>query len=512
MWQRFTLYDIRVIAHYLGVLVLFSTVIYAIPFCVALILCEWEPASRYLTMCGVNALIGLLLRFACMSPRRLSRQQALAVTGISWILLAIIASIPLYQSGHYLSYSDALFDGVSGLTTTGASVINDLEHLSYADNMFRFMMHLFGGLGLIVVALSFGLFGKGGASLYAAEARSEHVIPNVIQTARLISRITVLFVTVSTIIVALLCFFDGMNPLRAFLHALWVSISGFVTGGFTPTSQSIMYYHSFSIELVLMILMICGAINFALHLDVWNGHIKAFFQDIEMRTMALWLMGLVFVFTASLSSSSVSSDLLALLRRGLFTIIAAFSTAGFQNVTTNAFTTVFTSGVLLMVAVAMAIGGAAGSTAGGIKLFRMGIVFKSIVATIKETLAPDTACVSISYNHLGKHILTPEVTKEAMTVFLLYVITFGVGTVAGIAAGYDAVQAVFEAISMASNGGLVSGIVSPGMPTGLELVYIFEMWAGRLEFVTLLALIVKIFASLFASRSKSAQKGGSSRA
>lgn len=501
MWQRFSLGDVRVIGHYLGVLIMVSSAMYFIPFIVGLLLREWEPAARYLFAGGLSLVIGGLLRMLYISPRRLSRQQALAVTGLVWIVLAFIATIPLYYSGHYASYIDALFDGVSGLTTTGASIICDLDHLSYADNMFRFLMHFAGGLGLIVVALSLGIFGKGGgASLYSAEARSEHMVPNIVQTAQLILKVTLVFVIVGTAIITVLSVFMGMEPLRALLHALWVSISAFVTGGFTPTSESIYYYHSFILECVLMLLMLCGAINFTLHLEVWNGHLKSFFKDIEIRTMFLWLAVLVLIFAASIASSSNFSSLPAMMRRGLFMIVSAFSTAGFQNVTSNEISTVFTSGCFLLLAIAMAVGGGSGSTAGGIKLSRIGFILKAIVVRVKETLSPDSARVIVDYYHLGRRRLTSENAEEAMTIFMLYAVTYTVGALVGIAAGYDALQAIYESVCMASNGGVIVGIASPGMPVGLEIVYILEMWAGRLEFITLLALVVKIAVSLVPRR------------
>ena len=257
MWQRFTLYDIRVIGHYLGVLVLFSSLALLVPFVTALVCAEWVPASHYLLTIGVSLVVGSVLRFLRIEPGRLNRQQALVVTGLAWIVLALVAAVPLHLSGHYGTYLDALFDAVSGITTTGVSLITDLDHLSNADNMWRFMMHLLGGLGLIVVALSFGLFGKrAGASLYMSEGRSEHVVPNVVQTAQFIGKIAIGVILVATGILAVLCLFAGMEPVRATLHGLWLAISGFSTGGFAPMSQSVMYYHSFSIELVLMLLML----------------------------------------------------------------------------------------------------------------------------------------------------------------------------------------------------------------------------------------------------------------
>ena len=496
MWQRFTLYDVRVIGHYLGVLVLFSSLALLVPFATALAFQEWIPAANYLLTIGVSLIIGSGLRFLRIEPGRLNRQQALVVTGLAWIVLAMVATIPLHLSGHYETYLDALFDGVSGITTTGASIITDLDHLSNADNMWRFMMHLIGGLGLIVVALSFGLFGKrSGASLYSSEGRSEHVVPNVVQTTQFIARITLVIVSVATVIITALCLFMGMEPTRAFLNALWVSTSGFVTGGFTPMQLSIMYYHSFPLEAILMVLMILGSISFVIHAEVWKGRPLPFFRDIETKTMVLWIGVMAFVFTATLALSPFD-DMLALLRRGLFMIISAFTTTGFQVVTTNQITTAFSNGAFLTLAFIMAVGGASGSTAGGIKFSRMGIIFKSIVSNVKETLAPDSARVVVSYNHVGRRTLTPEIVKEAMTVFILYVITYVIGALVGIAHGFEAIPAISESVAMTSNGGIITSVAGPGMAGTLELFYIFQMWAGRLEFMTLFALIVEVVASL----------------
>ncbi len=495
MWQRFSIYDVRVIGHYLGVLTLFFSIALAVPLVTALVCQEWEPASHYLFTIGVTLILGSILRFFRIEPGKLNRQQALAVTGFSWIFLAFIATIPLYMSGHYSGYLDALFDGVSGLTTTGATVILDLDHLSYADNMWRFMMHLIGGLGLIVVALSLGLFSRGASSLYVSEGRNEHVVANVVQTTRLIARIALVFILIATIILTVICLFLGMEPIRAFFHSLWLSISGFMTGGFTPTSDSVAYYHSFVIEGILMLLMLLGAVNFTLHSEVAKGRVLAFFRDIEIRTMLIWIGVATCVFVASLCISTTFNDLPSMLRSGLFMVVAAFTTTGFQTITSNELTAVFTSGAFLVIAVLMAVGASAGSTAGGIKFSRIGIIAKSIVASIKEALAPDSARVVVAYNHIGRHALSNELVREAMLIFVLYVVTYMLGTLVGIAHGYDATTAIFESIAMASNGGLSAGLATAGMPPTLELFYILEMWAGRLEFITLIALIVEIVVS-----------------
>ncbi|MEG0302749.1 TrkH family potassium uptake protein [Gordonibacter sp.] len=496
MWQQFTLNDLRVIGHYLGVLVLFSSLVLFVPFLTAVACAEWVPASHYLFSIGFFLVLGSALRFLRFDPGRLSRKQAFAVTGLAWIVLALVSAVPLFMSGHYATYLDALFDAVSGLTTTGASVILDVDHLSNADNMWRFMLHLLGGLGLIVVALSFGLFGKrAGANLYSSEGRSEHVVPNVVQTTQFIAKIAMGIIIVAAAVMAVVCLFIGMDPLRAVLQSFWLAISAFTTGGFAPMSQSIMYYHSFPLEVVLMLVMLLGSINFVLHSEIWKGRVEVFFKDLEIRTMVLWLSVMTCVLAASLSVSLEFSDLPAMLRRGLFMTISAFSTTGYVNMTTNQLTTIFTSGAFLVVAALMAVGGSAGSTSGGVKFARLGIIVKSLASTIKEALAPDSARVVVSYNHVGRRIVSPEIVKEAMTVFVLYVVTYVVGALVGIAHGYDATLAIFESVSMASNGGVSSGVSTAGMPWTLEAFYIFQMWAGRLEFITLLALIVEIIVS-----------------
>ncbi len=494
MWQRLSFYDVRVVGHYLGVLILFSTIGLLPSLFLAVLFGEWSAAARYLFTAGIFLIAGSALRFLRIQPGRLSRQQALAVTGLAWLVLAFFAAIPLRMSGHYPNYLDALFEAVSGLTTTGASVVVDLDHLSYADNMWRFMMHLMGGLGLIVVGISFGLFGKGGASLYLSEARSEHVVPNVVQTARFIGRITIAFIAIATVCVTVLCLQIGMEPARAFLQSLWVSISAFMTAGFVPMSQNIMYYHSLAIEFALVLVMLMGCINFTLHAEIIRGRTKAFFEDLEIRATAVWIGFIVIVLMASLAGGRMFSDLPTMVRRGLFMVFAAFTTTGFQNVSAGQLQDGFGSAFLVL-AILMAVGACQGSTAGGIKVQRFGVLVKGIVATLKETLAPDSARIVASYQHIGRRSVTPELIREATTVLLLYGATYVVGALVGIAFGYDSSQAVFDSIAMASNGGITTSNVVAGMPWQLELFYLFEMWAGRLEFVTLIAVLIQIVVS-----------------
>ena len=496
MWSRLTFYDVRIIFHYLGALIQLFSVTLLVPFITSILFAEWGATERYALSIGIFLSAGTLLRFFHVQPGHLDNRQAFAVTGLAWLVLAFFSAIPLSMSGHYTNYLDALFEAVSGLTTTGASIVLDLDHLSYSDNMWRFVMHFAGGLGLIVAALSFGLFGKMGASLFTSEGKSEHVLPNVVQTTQFIAKITIIFILIATFIIAIVCVSIGLEPTRAFLQSLWMSISAFTTAGFVPMSQNIMYYHSMTIEIILIVVMLLGCINFTLHAEILNGRIKSFLRDSEVRSVVLWLIGMVFVFAASLSASRLFSDLFTMEQRGIFMIFAAFTTTGFQNITSTQLSDALSSGSFFVLATLMAVGACSGSTTGGIKIKRLMILARSITIALKEALAPNSARVISSFQHIGRRPVTENLIREAMTVFLLYIITYGVGTFAGIAHGYDASQAIFESIAMGSNGGITSGIVVPGMAWDLEIFYIFEMWAGRLEFIALIALLIQIVVSL----------------
>ena len=157
------------------------------------------------------------------------------------------------------------------------------------------------------VALSLGIFGKrSGSSLYTAEGRSEHVVPNVVQTTQLICCITLVIIFIAAVVLTALCISIGMEPVRAVLQSIWLAISAFNTGGFAPMAESVSYYNSIPIEVFLMLLMILGSISFVVHAEVWKGRLQSFFGDIEIRTMLIWLLVMTVVVAASLSASACS--------------------------------------------------------------------------------------------------------------------------------------------------------------------------------------------------------------
>ncbi|MDR2586795.1 MAG: hypothetical protein LBC23_00855, partial [Coriobacteriales bacterium] len=147
MWPRFKKQDLGVIAHYLGAVVLLLGVVMLVPLAVSVLMREWDITGNYLIGVGCAATVGGLLRLCRISPVTLERRQAIAITSLVWIVGALVAAIPLWLSGHYGSYLDALFEGVSGLTSTGFTLCQDIDHLSTADNMWRFTLQFLGGQG-----------------------------------------------------------------------------------------------------------------------------------------------------------------------------------------------------------------------------------------------------------------------------------------------------------------------------------------------------------------------------
>ena len=497
MWQRYTLYDVRVICHYLGVLIQYTGLAMIIPFVTALVFSEWEPASRYLVSIGLALCLGSALRMLRIESGRLNRQQAIAVTVFAWIVVASVAAVPLSLTNHYASYGDALFDSIALFTTTGLSIMSDPDHLSIADNMWRFAAAYAGGVGLIVVGMSFGLFGRvSDSSLYESEGRSDHVLPNVVETARFIALFSASAIAVASVVLAIALALHGIEPVRAALQGIWLSIAGFMTVGMTAPSTNIVYYHSTFVELVLMVLMVMGSINFAVQAEILRGRVGSLFRDTEIKAGIVWTAVMLVIFIFALSASNLFSSLPDMLRTGLFNFLAAVTTTGFTKLTSNQLTSIVPSGALLVFAIAMAVGGSSGSTAGGVKLKRVAVIALSAYETLKSVASPQSARLVTNYHHIGRRRLGEDEVKSAMTVFIMFVLVYIVGALVGVAYGYDAVSAVTESIAMASNGGISTGITTADMPALLKAVYAVEMWAGRLEYVTLLAVGIKIFVSV----------------
>ena len=499
MWYRFHLTDVRVVGYYLGTLVLFTGVAMVIPFLVALVCGETDPALDFLIGMGICFCIGGILHFLQQRPGKLNRRQALLVTGFSYIVIASVASIPMMLSGSFETPLDAVFESVSVLTTTGVSIMNDYNHMAYSHLIWRVLMVVIGGQGIIVIALSLGFFGRSGgaSSVYQAEGRIDHVLPNIVSTARFIGVISISVIAAGTIICTILGLIIGIDPLRSLITGFCLTVSSFDTGGITPHSSSLIYYHSVLIEAFCLIFMLLGIINFAVYAYLLKGKSKELFGNIEMRSVAIWITAITILLSIVMIGDGYLSGFTEILRRGMFMVVSASTTTGFQTIYPNQLGLSFSGGAMLLIAIVMLVGGTSGSTAGGIKVVRLTMIFKWIGASITSMLLPETAVQRTSYHQFTDRELTSEMATRAMIIFTLFTFTASVGTMLAIAFGYDATASAFESVTCVTNNGFSTGIISADMPLVLKVFYMVEMWAGRLEFIALLAVFAGLITSLF---------------
>jgi trk system potassium uptake protein TrkH len=497
MWVPATSSDLKTVLHFLGMLLMGIAMAMLVPLVLALLLAEWAPALDYMIGFGVALFAACSLMLFDVRADSLNRRQALVVTALVWIVGSAAAAVPLFFSQNYLTYLDALFDSMSGLATTGLTVIVDLDHMAWSHAMWRHLLHLIGGQGIVVAALSFAVARGGGAfALYQAEGRDERILPNVQHTARFIWFVTAVYVTLGTLALSIAMLLEGIPLGSALLNAFFICIAAFDTGGFAPHSQSLLYYHSWLIEGVTMVLMLAGTMNFALQADMWRGDIKEMATNIETRTLALNM----FILTAFASLGVATFGVLGtggeFARKVMFHIVSAHTGTGHQTIYAPQWALTLGGAGIAAVILAMGAGGAVSSTAGGIKALRIGAIVKAVVLSIRRALAPDSAVIKSRYHHITDKTLTDQVISASMTVFILYMITYITGALVGMAYGYPAGDALFESTSAAGGVGLSIGITSAAMPTGMKWLYIIQMWAGRLEFLALMALVAAMIISV----------------
>ena len=482
--------DLRLIGFYLGKVLGGLGLVMLLPVPVALVLGEHNAAAALVLGASVSLTVRLLADAHLETRRTLSWAHGMVIVALAWIVGSAFAAIPMHVSGRFSSALGAYFESVSALTTTGMSVIHDLDHLETSMTLYRHLLQIAGGLGIIIVILA--LFSAGGSrvgTLYASEARDERILPNVLRTSRFIARVTLAFLVASVTALVPALVSAGFAAHRALEHALALFFASFSTGGFSVMQASVAYYHSPAVELIVLLIMFAGMLSFALHHALWSRDLREFTTHLETRTLAIIGTGLLLLLSLGLVREGAYADLAALVRRGLFTLVSAVSSTGHQ---VNAGETYLTDwGVLAPAAIvgAMAVGGMASSTAGGIKALRLAIAVKAVVHDIRKFLLPESAIVVTSYHVGRRRILRPETARAATTVLLLFVLSFLLGTMTALmTTDVDLTEALFEGVSIGSNIGISIGVVEPGMSPVLQAVYVLLMILGRLEFVAVLVL------------------------
>lgn len=485
-----TLEDLKIIGYYLGKIILGLAITMLVPVIFGLALKETNPVLDFLIAAEVTFIIGFLLTRACHTDKDMNWMQGMIVVSLSWLAAMVLSAVPLYLSGHWQSYLDACFDAMSGLATTGLALAQDLDHISYTHNFWRHLIMFIGGQGVVIVALSFFVKGLSGAfKMYVGEARDERILPNVIHTSRFIWMVSLVYLILGTLALGIAGLLGGMSSFNAFFHGACIFMAAFDTGGFAPQSQNILYYHSFLYEIITIIIMILGALNFKLHYHIWTGNRKELWKNIETRALFVTVISTFAIVAVGLAQAGVYPKAAVLFRKGFYQLISGHTGTGYQTVYSQQFVSEWNHLALVGLICAMALGGAVCSTTGAIKMLRVGVIFKALLEDVKRIILPERAIVMQRMHHIKEVFIEDKQARSALLITLLYLVLYVLGTLIGMFYGNSFLTSLFESTSAAANVGLSCGITNVAMPVGLKLTYIFQMWAGRLEFMSVFTLV-----------------------
>ncbi len=481
--------EFRLIGFYTGKVVFGVGLAMLLPAAVALVVGEPNEACGFVVGAALAITAGRASEMWLHTSATLTTSQGLATVALAWLSAPFFAAVPLLLSGHYASYLDSYFEAMSGFATIGLTLVNDVDHLPLSVNLWRHLMQFLGGQGVVIVVLTvFATSSARVGSLYTGEGREEKIVPNVIRTAQFIWRIALAYALIGTSLLWGSLLVAGMPPVGAAFHALNLFMAAFDTGGFATMSSSVGFYRSPLVETVLLPLMVAGAFSFPLHYHLGQGRRRELTRNIETRTIAISVTAVFTIMVVGLVRTGTFPGLGPLLRHGFFHAVAAHTTTGLATVSGRLYVTDW--GVLApaMLVTGMALGGMAGSTAGGIKALRVGLIVKGLKRDVRRVLLPEDAMVVETYHSISQRVLRDDQVRAAATIFLLWLCLYLGGGLLGLFYGYELQLALFESVAAASSGGLSVGLVRPDLEPLLKIVYIAQMVTGRLEFVSVFAL------------------------
>ncbi len=418
--------------------------------------------------------------------RDLRIRDGFVITVLFWLVLGSAGSVPLALSEQLnLSMTDALFESISGLTTTGATVIVGLDHLPKSVLFYRQQLQWLGGMGIVVLAVAIlPMLGIGGMQLYRAETpgpvKDAKLSPRIAETAK---ALWLIYLSL-TAACALAYWISGMAIFDAICHAF----STIAIGGFSPYDASIGHFNSVSIETVAIIFMVISGMNFSLHFIAWhNNSLKHYLHDPEWKTYLLFLFGLSLLISLALVENG-TYPVNEAFRKGIFEVVSIATTTGFTTADYANWPT-FIPFLLLMSAF---IGACAGSTGGGIKIIRMLLLYKQGSREIKRLIHPN-AVIPIK---LGRKPVGSRVIDAVWGFLAAYVLIFAVLMLVCMALGEDPITAYSAVGACLNNLGPGLGDATLNYSTlsdGTKYVLSFAMLLGRLELFTLLVVLSPSF-------------------
>jgi len=488
MIPQFSREDLHSIFYYLGKLITGLGIIMLVPLLVGIINREWAPSVNFIICALVCISIGNLFYLKYPKETDLNWRQGMSLVAICWLVAMFLGALPLFLSGHYNSYLDSCFEAMSAFATTGLVLPNNLDHMAYSYNFWRHFMCFIGGQGIILVAMT--LFVKGGSALkvYVGEGREEKIMPNMAQTAKFIWLVSFTYLIIGTVIFFFVNFFRNMSFGRSLFHGVCLFMAGWDTAGFGVQTQNILYYHSPVIELVTGMIFLLGAINFGVHYAVWTGKPKELLKNYELKVYIFSILALFAIICVAFIRNFPFSDYLSFFRIAFYQLISAHTGVGYTNMMPHHFLKCWPGLALAALILAMGFGGSSSSTSGGIKILRLGIFAKGIKKEIRKLTSPESAVIVEKFHHIKDISVEDNHIKMAAIIIILYGVLYLSGAMVGTFYGYPFLPALFESVSAGANVGLSTGITSPAMPNGLKIIYILEMWLGRLEFISVFVL------------------------
>lgn len=482
--------DRRIVGAYLGRVLLGVGVLHVPAVVVALALGEVNDAAALVVGATVSALVGLVATRRWTTDAPLDWAHGLVTVALAWLVAPLPVSVSFHLTGHFASYLDAYFEAMSGFTTSGMTMLMDIDHAGTGLQLLRHLTHFAGGQGIILVVLT--ILTAGGSqigTLFVGEGREERIVPSVIRTARLIYVIFAAWFVVGTTTLWLSLLLAGLSPGTAAMHAVSLFLAAFDTGGFSIHSTSVAYYHSATVEVVLIPIMLAGAVSFPMHYDLWQRRVRRSLQHVDIRTLATTTTALTTLIVLGLGVLGTYPDAESLSRKGVWTALSAATNTGFSVIPGSAYAQWGQLAPGALVAI-MLIGSMAGSTAGGIKTIRVALIAKSVLRDIRKALAPPAAVVVSTYRTSRRlHTLTDEQVRAALVITVMYLATALGGALLHVYHGASIEVGLFESTSATANVGLSTGGVNPSNPPSLKVVTFLQMWAGRLEFLAVFGLL-----------------------
>ncbi|MEO0995915.1 MAG: TrkH family potassium uptake protein [Pseudomonadota bacterium] len=479
--------NLPVVQRIVGLLLMMFSVTMLPPVAVSLIYSD-ENILPFVLGFGLTLTSGALLWFPVRRARQeLRLRDGFLIVALFWLVLGSFGAAPLYFAEvPTMSLTDAVFESVSGLTTTGATVLTGLDALPKSILYYRQQLQWLGGMGIIVLAVAvLPMLGVGGMQLYRAETpgpiKDNKLTPRITETAKALWYVYLGF----TLVCASCYWLAGMDVFDALCH----SFSTVAIGGFSTHDLSIGHFQSASIDLIAVVFMFLAGINFSLHFFAWRyNSILHYAHDPEFRAYTFLLTALTVIVAGTLAVTRVYGTVWDSIVQGLFQAVSIATTTGF----TTANYASWPGALPVLLILSSFVGGCAGSTAGGMKVIRWLLVYKQGVREISRLVHPN-AEIPVK---LGNKAVPYRVVDAVWGFFAVYIIVFGAMLVAQLATGLDQVTAFSAVAASLNNLGPGLGDVTGGFMTVSDTskwVAMLAMVLGRLEIFTLLVLITPTF-------------------